>query len=325
MKTKKMVIVILSAAFAAGCGRLNYEPMEIKIESYNQAEYSGIAVLQGDLYPELTLTLKQADYKLTKYGSEQDGLKLDKLLVEVGEIVEPGQVMATFISEELEDKKKTAEKIIHNNEVRIEHLNKMMEIDKKADFKEEIKMLTEDNELQNMYLNEYDLQLATLSIVAQAHGTVVYIDDKLKAGYYEPNEKMIGVGGGNGYYSATMKEDYDFNIGDEFTASLKDIDYKLRLIEIKKTKTTELIFEPISDMTNLTSNDKPEMNIAGDVLKDVVYINKKALRTGERGDFVFKISEDKSIDAVSVVTGREVGDYIVIEEGLSAGEEILLK
>ncbi len=58
--------------------------------------------------------------------------------------------------------------------------------------------------------------------------------------------------------------------------------------------------------------------------KDAVLIPTSAIQTGQKGPFVYVIDNDSKVDMRLLTVGQEQGDMTVIENGLSAGEHIVL-
>lgn len=58
--------------------------------------------------------------------------------------------------------------------------------------------------------------------------------------------------------------------------------------------------------------------------KDAVLIPTSAIQTGQKGPFVYVIDKDSKADMRLLTVGQEQGDMTVIENGLSAGEQIVL-
>jgi len=56
---------------------------------------------------------------------------------------------------------------------------------------------------------------------------------------------------------------------------------------------------------------------------DAVLIPSMAIQTGQDGQFVYVVKPDMSVESRPVVPGMSVGDDVVIEKGLSAGEQVV--
>ena len=60
-----------------------------------------------------------------------------------------------------------------------------------------------------------------------------------------------------------------------------------------------------------------------DVQLDVLTIPSQAVMTGQAGSFVYVVNADRSASTRPIVVGRAVGDDIVVDSGLVAGEQVV--
>ena len=68
-----------------------------------------------------------------------------------------------------------------------------------------------------------------------------------------------------------------------------------------------------------------ESHIDKPVVKNVVYVNKKAVFDGSgEKKYVYTVNEDGYRNAVEVTVGDTVDDYTVIKSGLKAGEQVVI-
>jgi multidrug efflux system membrane fusion protein len=56
---------------------------------------------------------------------------------------------------------------------------------------------------------------------------------------------------------------------------------------------------------------------------DAVVIPSIAIQVGQDGQFVYVVKPDMSVESRAVVTGMSVGESVVIDKGLSAGERVV--
>lgn len=57
--------------------------------------------------------------------------------------------------------------------------------------------------------------------------------------------------------------------------------------------------------------------------ENAVVVPNQAVQTGQDGQFIFVVKEDRSVETRPVTTGQRTGDDIVVESGLRAGETIV--
>jgi len=56
---------------------------------------------------------------------------------------------------------------------------------------------------------------------------------------------------------------------------------------------------------------------------DAIVVPNEAIQTGQTGQFVYVVKEDKTVESRPVVTGARVEQHMVVNEGLSAGETVV--
>jgi len=57
--------------------------------------------------------------------------------------------------------------------------------------------------------------------------------------------------------------------------------------------------------------------------RNAVLVPSQAIQTGQQGQFVFVVKADQAVELRPVLVGRTVGDRVVIQEGLKAGEIVV--
>jgi multidrug efflux system membrane fusion protein len=56
---------------------------------------------------------------------------------------------------------------------------------------------------------------------------------------------------------------------------------------------------------------------------DAIVIPSMAVQVGQDGQFVYVVKPDMSVEARPVVPGMSVGDDVVVDKGLAAGEQVV--
>ena len=59
------------------------------------------------------------------------------------------------------------------------------------------------------------------------------------------------------------------------------------------------------------------------MLPHALVLPTQAVQTGQDGQFVFLVKPDNTVDQQPVVTGQRVGDDVVVEKGLTAGQTVV--
>ena len=58
---------------------------------------------------------------------------------------------------------------------------------------------------------------------------------------------------------------------------------------------------------------------------NAVVVPNQAIQTGQAGAFIYVVKEDKTVETRPVVAGARVGQDMVVNEGISAGETVVIE
>ncbi len=317
------VVVILT-----GCGKKKNDVIHIENDTYQKKDYATVEVMQGDLNPQFTLRLQAEGYKKTNYSLSNETLEIDKVYVSVGEKVTKGELLISFMSKEIQETIEDYQEQCSQKELLIAHYTNLMKIDPDADYSGDIKMLQQDITVDKLYMEEAQNKLAGCQVMAEADGTITYISEYLLNGYYNPGETLMTEVSGTGNYTSAIQKNYEFNVGDEFSAVSGVVSYQVRLSNVEQNTgddgkvTQTLTFEPVSDMSSVSDADTLEVTVVQPILKDVLYVESDAIQEDESGNYVYTVNESGYREAVWVTIGETVGEYTVITDGLKLGEKV---
>ena len=337
-KTYFLLLGTLFIIFLSGCGNSDVNTVkEIQKTIYQKVSYNTAKVEKGDMEPIITLTLTPDVVETIDYSVNEEKLEVDEILVNAGEKVTQGQVLVTFKAEDI---KKAIEEYgdeVKKNQLLLDHYTRLANVDKKKDYKVEIEKLTDDVDLAKLYLDEEMQRLNSCSIIAEKGGAISYISKALSEGYVAPATCMVTEICGKGTYSAETNDNYDFQIGDTYTAVSGSLDCEMKVVDIinndennvsdndTATAMRKIIFEPTGNFIDASGQDNFELTIKKASLKNVVYVAKDAIHEKEGKEFVYLVSKDGFLDATYIQTGEQVDSLVEIKSGLSGGEEVALK
>ncbi len=326
-----MLLMLLAVGcMACGCDKKGYEIKNIEAEEYVLSDYACAVVHRGDLTPTFDISLMQENIATITYGVSNEDLVLDKLYVSVGDKVHDGQVMATFKANDIEEKLLSTRKDIEDITLHIEHLQRLMQANSKADYSNQIESLKRKIEVDELYISEYEEKLDGYRIIATTNGTVTFINSDLQNGFLTEIRSLIKVASGNGKYTARTSESYDFKVGDILTAVEEDMEYEMKIVSVEKealnsgVEYTILYFEPLIDISAVSDNAKFSIKISKDTVKQVLYVDKKAVKYGNNCTYVLLKNRLGLIEKRIVETGDKIDDYIIINSGLEGDEEVIM-
>jgi multidrug efflux pump subunit AcrA (membrane-fusion protein) len=315
---------MLSALSLTGCGSSKKTPVVvIPNETYEHVTYSATEVEKGDLSPALTLKLKVCDFEKINYSIKDEGLEVDKLYVAVGDKVSAGDVLVSFKSDDIRESIESYQDSLRQNELLVNHYTNLMKINPDNDYAKDIETLNEDIQVEKLYIEEAQKRLEAYSIVAERSGTITEVNEYLQYGYAVQGVTMLTEACGSDNYVAETTDNYDFKVGDIFTAKSGVVSYEMQLTEIDDDETKRtLYFEPVSDMSAVAEQETLTIQIEKSVMKDVVYVDSAAINTVDDKCFVYVLDENGYRDAVFVETGDVVDSYTIITAGLNGGEQV---
>ncbi|MBO4901818.1 MAG: efflux RND transporter periplasmic adaptor subunit [Lachnospiraceae bacterium] len=354
----------LAASFVlSGCGAGEVkEPETIDRTIYRKADYQTTEVKRGDMQPTISLKLKARLADQVQYSVDLTDAEVEEVYVNAGEFVKKGQLLVSFESEktkkaideyssELEEKqllldhytrlslydlqprdyivkeKKEYPLYQQQEDEIIADRDKEDKLRKYVDYELTLQQLQEDVKVAGLFLQEEKNRLEKCQLKAEDDGVITYISKSLLSGYAEPGSLLITETCGENTYEAYTDDDYDFRIGDVYTAEKAGLTYEMEVIGIEPEENGSgrtIVFAPDETLLNPPEGDSLDMQIGKDVLRDVVYVEKSAIHNNEQSAFVYLLSEQGFLDPVYVRTGEEVEGMVVIKDGLTGGEEVAL-
>lgn len=335
---KKVVALFLAgamtASLAACSGNTDGQIGEAKIniEPYSKTEFNTEKVQSGDIQSSLSLELKPDGYTSKNYSIEQSDYKVQDINVKEGDKVKKGDVMIQF---EAKDIQKTIEAYTDQKEqaqLSVDHYTRLAAIDSGQDYSSDIASAKQEIEIANTYIEEQNEQMKAYQVIAEQDGTVTYVNADLQYGYATPKTTLVTVDSGSSNYVAETEDSYEFTEGKVYTASFEEAEFDMKLVSCERYTSTAtglemqtVTFEPVDDMAGVTEADTLEMIIEKPVVKNVVYVNKKAVFDGaDSNKYVYVVDENGYRSAVEVTVGDTVDDYTVIKTGLEAGEQVVI-
>lgn len=340
-KLKKSVLLIgLCAGFLTGCGSSKKELLVPDKEEYVKSEHVVETVMCGDLESSFSLTLKGKDYTRIDYSLKAQNinqmldnheLTFDGCYVTKGQKVKKGDLLISYTSKKLDDEVKSYQDEIDSNNSTIEHYRRLMNIDGSVDYSDAIEKLEDRNEVLYLYKKEADDKRKDFKIYAEEDGTISFIfEDMIQYwGYiWTGSDQFIVMteSTGSSIFSVKTDENYDFKIGDVYEATTAINTYRMKLTAIDEDGDKKaLTFEPEDPSILIPSDAVLTMRINRPVMKNVVYVNTKAVhKTDDERYIVYVLDEDGFRHATVVETGNIVEGKIIISSGLTGGELVSL-
>lgn len=324
--------VLTVSLTACSSGDRQVGDAKINIEPYSKVEFNTEKVSSGDIQSTLTLELKPDGYSSKDYSIQQSDYQIDEVKVKKGDKVAKGDVMIQFKATEIQ---KTIDQYTEQKEkdrLLIDHYTRLAAIDKSQDYSADIASAQEDMDVADTYIKEQNERMKDYQLIAAKAGTVTYIDSDLQYGYVTAGQTLITVDSGSSDYVSETNDTYKFKEGEVYEADFQEATFSLKLIKCEKYKSKatgeemqKVTFQPVVDMAGVTEADTLKMVIEKPVVKNVIYVNKKAVFTGsDDKTYAYVVDDAGNRSAVEVTVGDTVDDKTIIKSGLKAGEQVVV-
>lgn len=324
--------VLTVSLTACSSGDRQVGDAKINIEPYSKVEFNTEKVSSGDIQSTLTLELKPDGYSSKDYSIQQSDYQIDEVKVKEGDKVAKGDVMIQFKATEIQ---KTIDQYTEQKEkdrLLIDHYTRLAAIDKSQDYSADIASAKEDMDVADTYIKEQNERMKDYQLIAAKAGTVTYIDSDLQYGYVTAGQTLITVDSGSSDYVSETNDTYKFKEGEVYEADFQEATFSLKLIKCEKYKSKatgeemqKVTFQPVVDMAGVTEADTLKMVIEKPVVKNVIYVNKKAVFTGsDEKTYAYVVDDAGNRSAVEVTVGDTVDDKTIIKSGLKAGEQVVV-
>ena len=332
-KTTVKIILTAVALTLTGCGSKKKDSyIEPTISGYTRETYDTVELKQGDLQPEFTIKISAPEAESVTYYPSYDGMKIEKVYVDEGDIVKKGDVLITFVCDDFDDQIEDYNSRVTQDQILIDHYNELAKINTDVDYTRDIEALQNDIEVSNMYLAELYKKKEAYTIKAKKDGSVKRLGDATKMVMTEgidieldSNVNLITVNYGDGIVVGETEEDYDFEEGQKYTAVYGLSEYPVELIEIEEMEDKKtLTFKGCDSEVDYTSLSEAKIVLQRPVLKNVSYIETECVFYISSKSYVYIVDENGFREPRPVEVGKEVGDYIVIKSGIEPGEKVVI-
>jgi len=305
-------VMVLCVGLLSGCaGKTQTDDLVITIPEYEKITYTTEPVVHGDIAPVLDLRLKSEQFERKEYYPDHDEMEVDQVFVHVGDVVQNGDTLVTFSSEDITEERRQYENRVEEDALLIDHYTKLDAINQTDEHQESIEQLKKDQEIAGLYIKDLDARLEAYTIKAEGSAVVTILY-------------------GSDNYTTTTEDDYAFEVGQTFTATFGVGSYEVRLtaIDVLASDTDagmkrQLTFTLV-DSAKRPSSDSLNLEIEKNVLKNVLYVPEDAIVYVGNDNYVYVLDEDGFRHGVQVQTGATIDGYTVIEDGLKEGDKVVI-
>lgn len=358
---KKTVVLLLALCLLTGCAGAQEEDMNIVVEDDVQEEaYNLIEVKKGDITSEVSIRCKYMPKEKITCAFEGQEREITEVLVEKGDFVKKGDVLARQDVEEFEELILEEQHAIEMQELTLEQLKKMEYIelellDQTYEFQREeakdgeeyrlnrekmvqsYKEKMEDCQdailVHNMKLQEYRQNVKEGTMIAPASGVITISQVDLVGTISKPSEKVITMIANDALIFVSEEADkkqyleygqtYNVLVGKGESQKVVEV----TLMEEEETEyedaAEEICFAIQTPDLKLETGAQGVIWITLEEKKDVLYVPNEVLHTGGGKTYVYTMSDNGIRNINYVTTGVSDREKTEIVEGLSEGQYVL--
>ena len=315
-------ILLLSLLVLSGCSQNEREPITITHDTYEKKPFETTEVRKGALTPSVSFTLSMTEIEHIQYRVTDAELMLEKVAVSVGDHVKKGDLLLSFRSEELQGKLAEYKETRKQNRLLLQHYENLQKAG--TDYRKEIKDLKREQEVTQLYIRETKEKIRRNQIYAKKDGTITILNSKLQKGTFRAGQSLVTETCSSGEYKAETDGSVKLSQGTVIQAVDGDHSYRFRVTKEKRGKAGKkvYIFKPVSDMSGVEEETTLTAQWKKDPIPDCIYVKKTAVCKDGGKYFVRRMDDKGYFETAEVSVGQEVGEYVVITDGLSEGEKV---
>ena len=346
-KNRIKTIIFIAALLLAGCGQADEKELVPPAGiDFKMSEKETVTAVKGDKTFAFEHEINLAGYEEIRYKISKEkmnemetvyDMKPDSINAVLGDHVKAGQVLISFSSKELDDQLRQSRQNKELSGLNLDHIRRLAEMNPDRDYTEQIKVLENENRVADLYIRDIQSVYSQFNVIAEKDGVISMMSSALSQGSVVANDELFKIVNGDGYYEMDLGSGgktagvsaEDFVPGDRYTVrdDMSKAEYEFEVIappEGREEEKSRVFFKPAEDTGEFLGET---LKVIGDTItiKNICYVDRKTLIESEEGEFVFVKCEDGSYKAVKVVTGDVIGDDVIIKEGLSGGEIVLLQ
>lgn len=353
-------VLLLSAAIMSSCALLPEEE-EIRtapvLKSYSRPVFQTTPVERGDLIEISKVTCRYVPVQTAGLSFQLGGEYIDKLMVQVGDMVQQGQVLGQLQLGDLEDRIARAKRSAEETILRLEHAEKLNELELRRSLianrdlnpeerleaektleetqTERIKKLKDTLELQTLTQEMLQKELDDRQIRAPFAGTVTYVTRYKDGDVSVFGSNMITlVDSTMSLFRAETEhwdrfevgQQYDIAVGKELYPAVVTAAETLGLPEQEKTpgKKAYVYFALTKPSFELEEGNYGTIEIVLSEHLDVLYLPEEAVSGADGQPIVYYVREDGMRAYKPVQIGVTIGGKTEILSGVTEGELIIV-
>ena len=358
---KRIAVLLLGLCMLTGCAGAGEEDMNIVVEDDVQEEaYTLVAVKRGDITSEVSIRCKYLPKEKITCAFEGQEREITEVLVEKGDFVEKGDILARQDVEEFEELILEEKHAIEMQQLTLTQLEEMKYIelqlmDQTYEFQDEetrdgevyrlnrekteqrYKEQMEDCQdailVHNLRLQEYQKNVQEGTLVAPASGVITVSQVDLVGTISKPSEKIITMIANDALIFVSEEVDkahyleagktYEVLVGKGESQKVVEVTPMEEEEKEYEDAVEEMLFAIRTPDLKLETGAQGVIWITLEEKKDVLYVPSEILHTSGDKTYVYTMSDNGIRNINYVTTGVSDREKTEIVEGLSEGQYVL--
>lgn len=350
----KLYSLLLFLLFSVGgCGLLPKEeeiPTQGIVSNYKVQEYKKIKVVRGDIIEQVIIDCVFESFNERKYSFDIDGIVIDHVYVNEGDIVQKGDVLADLEMNQLEEQIENYEFDIALLELQIKNekelsqwaentSNELKNIEGYNNYiqeKYDLEILNHKNAenriLDNLYIAQKRLDLLyedrnNRVIIADMDGVISQIAKYNRYDTSNQSINFIQVYDPTNMIFVPNKANIEYLIPNQvYTLNFTNGEAEVLVIETQMEEgiNTEKYLQVVDENLSFVNGDKGRVTVVLKEVKDVLYLPVAAVGYKEDKAFVYVEDEGGFKSVKEIEIGITADKKVEIISGLKEGDSVIL-
>lgn len=326
------------------------------MQSQVKAQYTIASVKRGDIAVTKKIPCTYVPAKTENLSFRQGGVYIDHVYVSQGQSVKAGELLATLDHEDLKEEISALEYQLEVYSLKRKHLLERKELDilniqvtslneesyirdqkcneLERSYQKQLQDIDDSIYILNIRLEEMQDKLKDRQIYAGFDGTVTYVETVTEGQRSVMGETIITISDySTSVFTATGENAQFFPVGTKASLVLNDEEYVVQAVDgaslgLNETLTDEkdiAYLQLLQPDPSLKDKNVGTVQITLDQRKNVLYVEKTAVKMSNGEPFVYLLNEDGLRILQKVSTGLDTGTELEILEGLAEGDRIIIE
>ncbi len=356
-----LMVCCVTACLLSSCALLPQEETVRTapvVRSYTRPEYHTVPVERSDLTEYAKISCNYVPVQTATLSFQMDDEFIDRYLVQAGDAVTEGQLLAQLQLGDLEERIAAMENEMAVYQVQLDYAHRYYELEQKKlsitaaglsaeerreaqeaareDYLSQVESLEGQLTYRRLTLDALNRDLAKRQIRAPFSGTLTRVAD-----YEDGDKSEFGIGvitlvdATRSIFRASTDHWDRFAPGERHTITVRKVEYEAVVMSAtelglqepvrEEGKRSYVYFALTEPAFELEDGDTGTVEIVLNALKDVLHVPAKAVAEADGRPIVYYLREDGMKAYKYVETGLTISARTEILSGLEEGESVVIK